>query len=249
MAAQHWTDKLDAYLDGELNAADEQSVRQHLRECAACAAEAVERMQLKRSVHDAGMRYQPDAAFRARIQQSIQRKPRRTFSWNWAPIAAVLAAAIVGVALWTMHFREHMRQGQLVSELIDQHVATLASANPVDVVSSDKHTVKPWFEGKVPFTFDLPDLQGTAFTLVGGRPSYINQSPAAELIFRLRQHQLSLFIVQDRATGDNCGAPLSASYSFHVRSWERDGLCYFAVGDVSADDLNQLAALMKATPM
>jgi len=244
MAGEHWTDKLDAYLDGELNAADEESLRRHLRECSACAAEAVERMQLKRSVHDAGTRYKPDAAFRARIQQSIQSKQRRTYSWSWAPVAAVLAVAIVGVALWTMHFREHMRERNLVSELIDQHVATLASANPVDVVSSDKHTVKPWFEGKVPFTFDIPDLQGSSFVLVGGRTSYINQSPGAELIFRLRQHQISLFIVQDRATGGDCGTPLAASYSFHVRGWSNDGLCYFAVGDVNADDLNALAKLM-----
>lgn len=243
---EHCTDKLDAYLDGELIAADEQSVRQHLRECAACAAEAVDRMLLKRSVHDAGMRFQPDAAFRARIQQSTQTRKPRVLSWSWAPAAAVLALAVLGVTLWTAHFRGHMREQQLVSELIDQHVATLSSANPVDVVSSDKHTVKPWFEGKVPFTFDLPDLQGTAFALVGGRTSYINQSPAAELIFHLRQHQLSLFIVQNRATGGDCGAPLAAAYSFHVRSWARDGLCYFAVGDVSADDLNALAKLMKS---
>ena len=246
MAAQHFTDKLDAYLDGELSAADEQAVRLHLRECATCAAEAVERMQLKRSVHDAGLRYQPDAAFRSRIQQSIQKKQRRTYSWSWVPIAAMFAVAIAAGVLWTNHFREHMRERQLVSELIDQHVATLASANPVDVVSSDKHTVKPWFEGRVPFTFDLPDLQGSSFVLVGGRTSYVNQSPGAELIFRLRQHQISLFIVQDRATGGDCGTPLQPSYSFHVRSWGSDGLCYFAVGDVSADDLNQLATLMKA---
>ena len=82
--------------------------------------------------------------------------------------------------------------------------------------------------------------------LVGGRTSYINQSPAAELIFRLRRHQISVFIVQDRATGGDCGAPLAASYAFHLRSWSSDGLCYFVVGDVSTDDLNALAKLTKS---
>jgi anti-sigma factor RsiW len=244
--SQHCTDKLDAYLAGELNAAEEQSVREHLRECPTCAAEALDRMQMKHAVHDAGMRYQPDAAFRARIQQSLQTKETRAYSWSWAPAAAILVAAIVGVALWTAHFPEHMRERQLVSELVDQHVAALASTNPVDVVSSDRHTVKPWFEGKVPFTFDLPELQGTAFTLVGGRASYVNQTPAAELIFRLRQHQLSVFIFQEGERTGSCSSANLSGNSFHVRSWSRDGLCYFAVGDVSGDDLNQLATLMKA---
>jgi anti-sigma factor RsiW len=244
--SEHWTDQLDAYLDGELNPADEQAVRQHLRECAACAAAALDRMQMKRSVQAAGVRFTPDAAFRARIQRSIQNKQHRTFSWSWLPALAVAAIAIFAVVLWTNHFREHLREGHLVSELVDQHVAALASANPVDVVSSDRHTVKPWFEGKIPFTFDLPELQGSPFTLLGGRASYVDQSPAAELIFRLRQHQLSVFIFQQSEKTGPCASTAMPAYSFSVRSWTRNGLCYFAVGDVSGDDLNQLAALMKA---
>jgi anti-sigma factor RsiW len=85
-------------------------------------------------------------------------------------------------------------------------VATIASANPVDVVSTDRHTVKPWFAGKIPFTFNLPDLQGSAFTLVGGRVSYLRQSPGAELIFKIRQHQVSVFIFQEKDLGGGeCG--------------------------------------------
>jgi anti-sigma factor RsiW len=247
MASQHWTGKLDAYLDGELPADEERRVREHLRECPTCAADALERMQMKRSVAAAGLRFKPDAALRARVQQTIaSRKPSRRH-WGWLEIAIPLAAAIVLVtALWSVRYRDHLRERQLVSELIDQHVSTLASTNPVDVVSSDKHTVKPWFEGKVPFTFDLPDLQGTAFTLVGGRVSYIEQSPAAELIFRLRQHQLSVFITQRRTVGNCTALKPEPEMSFHVRSWQGGELCYFAVGDVGGNELDQLAALMKA---
>jgi anti-sigma factor RsiW len=244
--SDHWTDKLDAYLDGELDPSDEQSVRAHLRECATCASDALARMQMKRAVQAAGLRFTPDVAFRARVQQSVVGRKLKARIWNWVPALAALAIALVAVALWTMHFRDHTRERQLVSELVDQHVATLASTNPVDVVSSDRHTVKPWFEGKVPFTFDLPEFQGSPFTLVGGRASYVDQSPAAELIFRLRQHQLSLFIFQQSERTGPCANATTPAYSFRVRSWSHDGLCYFAVGDVSSDDLNQLAALMKA---
>jgi anti-sigma factor RsiW len=246
MAGEHWTEKLDAYLDGELPAIEERQLREHLRGCAACAADAFERMQMKRAVQSAGVRFSPDPAFRARIEQSIRKKSRPSRLWNWAPALAMLLIAVAGVSLWTMHFRTHMRERQLVSELIDQHVATLASTNPVDVVSTDRHTVKPWFEGKLPFTFDLPDLQGTPFTLVGGRLSYINQMPMAELLFRLRQHQLSVFVFQKAESNGDCNNIQQSEHSFHVRAWSSDGLCYTAVGDVDAADLNALATLMKA---
>jgi anti-sigma factor RsiW len=246
MAGEHWTEKLDAYLDGELTADDERQLRQHLRECATCAADALERLQLKRAVQSAGVRFRPDPAFRARIEQSIRRKKTPSRLWNWAPALAMLLVAVLGVSLWTMHFRTHTREGQLVSELVDQHVATLASPNPVDVVSTDRHTVKPWFEGKLPFTFDLPELQGTPFTLVGGRMSYINQMPSAELLFRLRQHQLSVFVFQKSEANGECKSVQQSAHSFHVRGWSSDGLCYVAVSDVNADDLNRLAELMKA---
>jgi len=116
----------------------------------------------------------------------------------------------------------------------------------VDVVSSDRHTVKPWFEGKLPFTFDLPELQGTSFTLIGGRASYVSQSPAAELLFRIRRHQLSVFIFQKSEANGECRNAEQTAQSFHMRSWSSDGLCYVAVGDVSADDLNALAKLLNA---
>ena len=94
----------------------------------------------------------------------------------------------------------------MVSELADLHVATLASANPVDVVSTDRHTVKPWFAGRIPFTFNLPELQDSPFTLVGGKVSYLNQSPGAELIYRVRQHQISVFIFQEKDLRNVSGA-------------------------------------------
>jgi anti-sigma factor RsiW len=134
-----------------------------------------------------------------------------------------------------------------MSELVDQHVATMASSNPVDVVSSDRHTVKPWFAGKIPFTFNLPELQGSPFVLVGGRVSYLAQSPGAELIFRVRQHQISVFIFQAKElTGGSGNEAARSALSFEVRSWQHNGLRYFVIGDASAQDLDKLGELIKA---
>jgi anti-sigma factor RsiW len=252
MGCEPWTEKLDAYFDGELPADEARALGEHLRECPSCAAESLSRVQQKRALQAAGQRFAPDPAFRARIQESIGvRRPAR---WNrfWFPVlASAMALLIVGALPLTLN-RDRQREQQLLSELADLHVATLASSNPVDVVSTDRHTVKPWFEGKIPFTFNLPELQDSPFVLVGGKVSYLNQSPGAELIFRLRQHQISVFIFQERAFEERGLGTMRAdnsaqsARSFNVHSWGHNGLRYFVIGDVSTQDLDKLSELLKA---
>ena len=130
--------------------------------------------------------------------------------------------------------------------MADLHVATLASANPVDVVSSDRHNVKPWFAGKIPFTFNLPELQGSQFELLGGKVSYLEQAPGAQLLFRVRKHQISVFIFQARALpADFARARETDAQSFHLESWQHNGLQYFAISDVAPEDLRALSDLLK----
>ena len=248
MACGLWTGKLDAYVDGELPPADERALREHLRGCASCAADSVELLQAKRAVQAAASkRFLPDAGFRARIQKTVAapRNPPRNFHWLPA-LAAVAAALLVVVALAFTYHRN--RERHLMSELADLHVATLASSNPVDVVSSDRHTVKPWFQGKIPFTFNLPELAGSPFVLVGARISYLNQTPGAELIFRVRQHQISVFIFLDKAVGTVPAKEMvRTELSFNVQSWSRNGLRYFVIGDASADDVDKLSSLLQSS--
>ena len=247
MACQQWSEKLDAYLDGELPPEEEQTLRGHLRGCAGCAADSLGRLQTKRAIQTAGQRFVPDAAFRLRVQKSLAKaKPARRWQWLTAMATAAAVLLIVGAILLSRN-RDLAREKQLTSELADLHVATLASSNPVDVISTDRHTVKPWFAGKIPFTFNLPELQGSPFSLVGGRISYLNQSPGAELIFRVRQHQISVFIFQERAIGSPSRETASTDLSFNVRSWSRNGLRYFVIGDASGDDLDKLSGLLKAS--
>jgi anti-sigma factor RsiW len=168
---ERWAEKLDAYVDGELPAGEARELDVHLRGCASCAADGLRKTQLKLAVQNAGKRFTADPAFRERMLRSIA--VPKTTRWNggWLPIfaaATAVAFLIAGALLLTLK-RDRASDQQLVSELVDQHVATLASSNPVDVVSTDRHTVKPWFEGKIPFTFNLPELEGSPFVLVGGR--------------------------------------------------------------------------------
>ena len=249
MVCEAWTEKLDAYFDGELPAGEARALSEHLRGCVDCAAEGLRKLQQKRAVQAAGLRFTPDPAFRARIQRSIA-PPRPTlWSRRWLPVFATAAAATLLIASAFLLTLQHYRgsEQQLLSELVDQHVATLASANPVDVVSTDRHTVKPWFEGKIPFTFNLPELQGSSFVLVGGRVAYVSQSPGAELIFRVRQHQISVFIFQDRGLREaRENEAVRTALSFEIRTWRHSGLRYFVIGDASPQDLDKLSELMKA---
>jgi len=164
-------------------------------------------------------------------------------------LGATAAVALLLIAgLLTISVRQQQTQRQnTFSELADLHVATLASTNPVDVISTDRHTVKPWFQGKIPFTFNLPDLQNPEFTLVGGRVTYLGQSSGAELIYQVRKHQISVFIFQNRAVGQELGTSslLQKELSFNLESWNQDDLRYFVIGDASSDDIRNLADMLK----
>jgi anti-sigma factor RsiW len=247
---ERWAGKLDAYLDGELDSSQMQELDGHLRECSGCTAEALRRVQWKRAIHSAGQCYVADLAVGERIRRSVS--PAKAAWWQWRPAFAVTAALLLVLAgariiqLETVQPKRQMAEaGWMAGELADLHVAALASANPVDVVSSDRHSVKPWFAGKIPFSFNLPELQGSEFELVGGRVSYLEQSPGAQLLFRVRKHQISVFIFQAKALplGFASAGEMDAR-SFHLESWQRGGLQYFAISDAAPEDLRALRDLL-----
>lgn len=247
MACEAWRERIDAYLDGELPAEEARALSVHIRSCAACAAEGLERVQFKRTVAAAGKRYQPNAQLRASIAKSIAAKSRKRAGWQWTIVVVpVLSVVVVSVLVQAYYGRENERRQHVYSELADLHVAALASASPVDVISTDRHTVKPWFQGKVPFTFNLPELQGSDFTLQGGRVTYLAQTPGAHLIYQLRKHEISVFIFQDRGeeTAALPSGPLKAA-SFNVENWTQNGLRYFVVGDVGPADIQTLSKLLR----
>jgi anti-sigma factor RsiW len=248
MACDTWAAKLDAYLDGELPSADAGALSAHMRTCSSCAADALGRVQLKRSVAAAGKRFEPSAELRAKIAKMSAAKSSRQSGWHWRLIAIpALLVVILSVATDLYVNREIGRRQRVYSELADLHVSTLASASPVDVVSTDRHTVKPWFQGKIPFSFNIPELQGTDFTLIGGRVTYLGQEPGAQLVYQIRKHEISVFIFQDR--GSEMAGPASGptrAVSFTIESWAQNGLRYYVVGDVNADDIQALSKLLQS---
>jgi anti-sigma factor RsiW len=243
MSCDRWRDKIDLYLDAEMPESEAHEFEAHLRDCKSCSSETLARSELKRSVHLAARKFAPDPEFRRRVQNSIAPKePRRV--WQWALAGGFSAIAVMLIILGPLLLRRQAQPPQLLSELTDLHVTTLASANRVDVISSDKHTVKPWFQGKLPFTFNLPELQGSPFELIGGKLTYLDQNPGAELLFTVRKHVLSVFIFKDSPELDRAIASgkLMHELSFNIQSWTDGGLRYFIVTDAGGADVDDLRA-------
>jgi anti-sigma factor RsiW len=258
-----WQNQIDTYVDAELPPSDTDLFRTHAEGCAACAAMAVAAIENKSAIRRAGHYYTASPELRTRVfalvnnesltnGQAVPARRKRGMSWvawtrrtsatwpRWALAAA--APLLVAVGLFMVNLRQ---QTTALAELVDLHVADLASANPVEVVSTDRHTVKPWFQGKIPFTFDLPELQGSAFTLLGGRLAYFHQEPGAELLFRYQRHFISVFIFRQTPQLALPASFADESSSFRVRTWTRGGLRYVVVGDANAAIIRQLSDLLR----
>jgi anti-sigma factor RsiW len=253
MSCEAWSAKLDLYLDGELPSEEMRTLDEHVRSCSSCAADVLALVRMKREVQAAGRRFTPSEEFRLRIQRTMPTQAAQHWNLSWLRAAALALAGLVLGAALSLNYMGKSRHNEesIQGEIADLHVATLASATPVDVVSTDRHTVKPWFAGRIPFTFNLPELQNSDFSLLGGRVTYLDQAPGAHLIYQVRKHRISVLIFQEKPEqGRNENrrreeSSAAKAYSFTTETWSQDGLRYFVIGDATADDIHRLAQLLK----
>lgn len=248
MSCEGWTEKISTYIDSEVPAADIEALDAHLHSCAHCATEAFTQLKMRQLVSNAGKRYLPSRDFKERVQRkTFGRSPARTH-WRWWPGAMLAAAALMAIVIGVDYRRATFESNQKLTEITDLHITALASGAPVDVVSTDRHTVKPWFQGRIPFTFNLPELKDTEFVLLGGRVTYLNQLPGAHLLYEIRKHRISVYIFQDRPElrlAQTEGKMVNER-SFHLESWTESGLRYYVIGDVNSQDLDSLSQLLRA---
>jgi anti-sigma factor RsiW len=232
--------RLDAYFDSELDLAASLSVERHTAECAACAKTLSDLQALRSTLSAEAWNAFDDADLRP-LRASIRRAtapPRR--SWTKWPIA-FLAAALVAAAIipWTLH-----RGPTIERELVDSHVRSLMAEHLVDVPSSNRHTVKPWFQGKVDFAPDVPDLSGHGYELVGGRLDVLDGKQAAALVYRHGGHILNLWTV--RASGADASPAYSTLDGYQVVHWRAGSLDHWLVSDMNAADVRSFISLFAA---
>ena len=237
-----------AYLDGELDPANALSVAQRMGQEPALAAEAEHVRELQQLIQDRLPREEAPPGLRARIESSIgaARPPHMTRSWkqSWQALAAsiVVAAVVASGSTWLV-VDSQQKPTQVAELLVSDHIRALMAPEPVDVVSSDRHTVKPWFNGRIPNSPRVIDLAKDDFPLVGGRIDVVGRTPVATLVYRRAKHLISLTALP---AGDAfaIGGPRSID-GYNVVQWTDGGVAYWAVSDVEAKELETFAQLFR----
>jgi anti-sigma factor RsiW len=252
---------LNALADGELSTDQLATANQHLSQCPSCTSDALYQSLLKSATAKAGQRYAPtpslhaDLALRIREELLLQngskasnvRPLMRTSSfYGWAAAAALLLVSI-GIALvqhnWSQTATASAQYAALATEACDQHIAALAANSPPEVISSDRHTVKPWFQGKLPFSFNLPENLPGGTTLDGANLTYIHGRPSAQLLYSIGKHRASVYLQQ--RSGDKITNGLPPDHSgFHVASFRTRDLDGIAVSDVDLARLSDLVSII-----
>lgn len=247
---------IHAYLDGELDLVRTMEIEAHLRECPACAREHATYAALSSAIKAHGSLYYPlPAGLPQRVDDVVAKTgplvvKRRALElpsrWiNFAGIAAALA--FFGILFWFFGSTSSRPQANalLAQEITSEHVRSLMANHLTDVLSSDQHTVKPWFSGKLDFSPQVKDLSKQGFILVGGRLDYIQDRSVAALVYQRRQHVINLF-VWPSAKGRDQAAQKIARKGYTLVHWTQSGMFYCAISDLNDRELGEFAQLVRA---
>jgi len=232
---------LHALIDGELDAGHAREVEDHVAGCPRCAAALRDYREMSKAVAGADLRYTAPSALRRRIEASLpqaQAQPsRRAVLRGFAMGSAVSAIAATGLIAIVLRNDD---QSRITSEIVSAHLRSLQAGHLTDVLSTDQHTVKPWFNGKLDVAPPVIDLTALGFTLIGGRLDYIDARPVGAVVYRRRLHVINLFVAQTAST-ERRAAKTGTFQGFNVRSWSEGGLNYWAVSDIAADELAEFS--------
>jgi anti-sigma factor RsiW len=232
---------IDPYADGELEAAALVELEHHLQSCSACGLTWRNLQSLKKSLKQDALYFTAPDALRQRIKSELPSPPRpiperRSWDWNWlTTMMSGLAAACLALLL-TVTLTGRSSEQPLAQEVVSSHIRSLMANHVMDVVSTDQHTVKPWFNGKLDFSPTVKNLAGQEFPLIGGRLDYIGGHSVAALIFQRHKHIINLFIWP---TKENDSKPASSAslQGYNVIHWSETGMTFWAVSDLNEKEL------------
>ena len=238
---------LQGYFDGELDAARAAEFEAHLGSCPACAAALATEQALRDAIGRASLYAKAPASLEARVRSALAPRAAAAFPgarvWRAAALAAAAALVLVGVWRWAPGGRDDARR-VAVAEVLDAHLRSLQPAHLTDVASSDQHTVKPWFDGRLDFAPPVTDLATDGFPLLGGRLDVIGGRSVAALVYGRRKHVINVFVWPAEETGATVtGSGTARGYQW--ASWTHAGMRFWAVSDVAASDLEDLGRLLR----
>jgi anti-sigma factor (TIGR02949 family) len=241
---------LQAYVDDELDAATAAQVSSHLLSCANCSAAMEELQALRMVIAQNGSRYRAPTQLRQRIRASLDyQKPKRralsSWPWAWINFGVATAASAAFALTLGLYLAQPSSADRLNDEIVATHFRSLMSGRLADVASSDQHTVRPWFGGKLDFSPPVHDLGPAGFALVGGRVDYVAGRPVAALAYRHHKHLLNLYVWP--APGERgSGVRATSRQGFQLMSWTQQHMHFVAISDMSAQDLAAFAKALEA---
>lgn len=244
MSCEFAGSRVHAYLDGELSAAESGQFEQHLVTCADCAAALAAEKTLRESLQRAALYEHATPRLRQRVREALPSPPKATTKrfagWRWLALAGAAASVVIlGLALrqWELAKVEDAQ----VAAAVDAHLRSLQPGHLADVPSSDQHTVKPWFEGKLDFAPPVRDFAADGFPLTGGRLDVVGGRTVAALVYGRRKHVVNVFIWPMADAKALTGSGEHRGYRW--AAWKEDGFVFVAVSDTAAEDLTELQQL------
>jgi anti-sigma factor RsiW len=242
---------LDTYLDGELDPVRNLEIEQHLHGCARCTQSSSDRQVIRRGLKMESLYFKAPTDLQRRIQRSVRQaaraeSPSRWFSLSWIKIAAPLAAAALVVLTLVPFFSGPSSDELLMQEVVANHIRSLMVNHLADVPSTDEHTVKPWFNGKLDFSPPVSDLAKQGFPLIGGRLDYLDNKPVAALVYRRDKHVINVFVWPSEGSSKTSG-PIHTQQGYHFIRWSSAGMNFWVVSDLESNQLAQFTDLLKAS--
>jgi anti-sigma factor RsiW len=249
LSCQQTHELIHGYLDGELDLVKSIEIEQHLADCQSCTQTYKGMRSLQTVVRNDALRFQPPVDLEKRLRSAVRREDKAErrpagFPWRWVIAATVCGAILIGVLSFTGLFARPSPDDLLAQEVVSSHVRSLMADHLNDVMSSDQHTVKPWFDGKLDFSPTVKDLSQQGFTLIGGRLDYIGNRPVAALVYQRRQHPINVFVwpaTQAPAMNEKA----FERQGYNLIRWSNGGMTYWAVSDLNLAELQQLAQLLR----
>jgi anti-sigma factor RsiW len=232
---------IDPYADGELEAVAILELEQHLQGCSACALAWRNLQSLKKTLKQDALYFTAPEELRQRIKAELPSPAkavpqRQAWNWNWLTGAMSGAAAVCLALLLTVTLTRPSSEQQLAQEIVSGHIRSLMASHALDVVSTDQHTVKPWFNGKLDFSPPVKDLAAQEFPLIGGRLDYLGRRSVAALVFQRHKHIINLFIWPAKAADSNPAA-CETRQGYHLIHWSEAGMVFWAVSDLNEKEL------------
>jgi len=234
---------LNPYADSELEASAILELEQHLQGCSACEHALRNLQALKKALKQDALYFRAPGELRQRIKSELSSKaapPRPAWNWGWLTGALSGAAAVCVALLLALMVTRPSSGEQLAREIVSSHIRSLMASHAVDVASSDQHTVKPWFNGKLDFSPPVKDLTAQEFPLIGGRLDYLGGRTVAALIFQRQKHIINLFIWPGKEADSNPAA-FSSRQGYHLVHWSQGGMILWAVSDLNEKELVEFA--------